>query len=711
MFRNLNPAQQRAVMHTKGPLLVVAGAGSGKTRVITYRIAKLINEEGVKPYNILALTFTNKASMEMKQRIESLLGQKSLDILVSTFHSACLRILRRDIEKIGYSNRFVIYDSLDQIALIKHCLDEIGSPKEDHSVKSIANGISLLKTSLREPMTKDSLEFSNRQDDIVNKILPIYQKHLKNNNALDFDDILILTVKLLLSNQDLLAYYQNRFHYILVDEYQDTNYLQYKFVYLLAKAHQNICVVGDEDQSIYGWRGANIDNILNFEKSFKNALVIKLEENYRSTRNILDASNNVIRKNKQRKGKTLFTKNKRGNKIIYYRAFSEIEEGDFISRTVKSLCEKAKATYKDIAVFYRTNAQSRVIEDSLRKSGIAYQIIGGLKFYDRKEIKDIIAYCRFVVNSDDSISFNRIIKTNMHGIGKVTMDKINNFAMENNLSPCQAIRKIIEQEKFSGSAMKKLKKLNDLLNKLRKFAEENRVSEFISFIQLETGYIDKLLRENSFEARNRIENLKELVTAAKCFDENNLNSTVNGFLDVTSLASDIDDFDEKQGAVALMTLHSSKGLEFPMVFIAGMEDKIFPHVRSFYNEDEMEEERRLCYVGMTRAKNRLFLLNAVRRKIYGTDQENPSSQFLNDIPDEFMENVSPRKQQVPKTWKREFPARKGKNPAGKKVNHPFFGDGIILKKEGTKEDETLVIFFKRAGKKTLKTKYANLKIL
>lgn len=710
MFQNLNPAQKKAVQHTKGPLLVIAGAGSGKTRVITYRIAKLINEDGVDPFNILALTFTNKASSEMKQRVESLMGERGSNVWVSTFHSACVRILRRDIERLEYSNKFVIYDSYDQSALIKECLEEMGLKRENSSVRTVANKISQFKTGMKIPDKISSEKGHSHKDDLADKIYPVYQKKLKANNALDFDDLLALTVKLFNSEPDLLAYYQNRFHYILVDEYQDTNYFQSQIIYLLAKDHQNICVVGDDDQSIYRWRGASIENILNFEKSFKNTRVIKLEENYRSTRNILEASGFLIRKNKQRKQKTLYTNNHTGEKITYYRALSEIEEGSYISRTVSEFNRSGKAKFRDIAVFYRTNAQSRVIEDSLRKLNIPYQVIGGLKFYERKEIKDIIAYCRVIVNPDDSVSFKRIVNTNMHGIGKVTLEKIVKFAIENNLTEYQAIEKILNLKVFSGAARTRVNNLFDLLSNLITFAAQNRVSEVISYIQLETGYIDKLMNDDSFESRNRIENLKELVTAAESYEENSDDNTVGGFLDQASLASDIDNLDDKQGLVALMTLHNSKGLEFPVVFICGMEDGIFPHIRSRDKEEEMEEERRLCYVGMTRAKNNLFLLNAVTRKIYGTVLENSPSMFLKEIPDEFMEKICPGEQN-PFPRLKEGRVNTSKFPTGKKVVHPSFGDGIILNKEGVGDDEILSVFFKRVGKKKLKSRYANLKIM
>lgn len=736
MLQNLNPAQQKAVLHKKGPLLVIAGAGSGKTRVITYRIAKLINEDSVNPYNILALTFTNKASNEMKQRIESLLGKTSLDIWISTFHSACVRILRKDISHLDYSSDFVIYDTVDQSALIKLCIEEIGLTEEEYSPKAIVNKISRFKNNMQESQIPPSphLQRGDRgdYDEIIQKIFPVYQKRLKANNALDFDDLLILTVKLFKSEPDLLAYYQQRFQYILVDEYQDTNYVQHQFVYLLAKEHQNICVVGDEDQSIYRWRGANINNILNFEKNFKNTHVVKLEENYRSTKVILEAANYVISKNRQRKEKTLFTNNQVGEKITCYRASSEMDEGDFISRTTLDFCRSGKSSFNDIAVFYRTNAQSRVIEDSLRKSGISYQIIGGLKFYDRKEIKNTIAYCRFIINPDDSVSLDRIINTKNHGIGKVTLGKINDLARENKLTLYQAMIEIVKSEIFTGAIKKKVKKFCDLINRLREFANENSVSKVIEYIQVETGYIEKLMNENTFEARNRIENLKELITAAENFEERNINAAVSNFLDQAALVSDIDNFDEKQGAVALMTLHNSKGLEFPVVFIIGMEERIFPHIRSMMSEEEMEEERRLCYVGMTRAKHRLFLLNAISRKIYGKEQTNAPSGFLDDIPNEFLEIVNaqtfqenypsaPFLQQAqdrPLLNPTYSPFRKRGNRGlnrkfsiGKKVIHPSFGDGIILNIDGSDGDEILSVFFKGAGKKKLKSKYANLKVL
>ena len=762
MIENLNPAQQKAVMYTKGPLLVIAGAGSGKTRVITYRIARLINQDGVSPYNILALTFTNKASAEMKHRIESLLGNTSLDMWISTFHSACVRILRMEMNHLGYSRDFVIYDAVDQIALIKECLKETGLSEEKFSPMAISNKISLMKNDLKEPDlspcsnsqagSNDIVYDINDYDDAILKIYPVYQKKLKTNNALDFDDLLLITVKLFKSKPDVLACYQDRFQYILVDEYQDTNYVQHMLINLLAGKHQNICVVGDEDQSIYGWRGANIDNILDFEKTFNNTRVVKLEENYRSTKNILEASNYVISKNRQRKGKILFTNNKAGEKITYYRAYNEIEEGDFISRTAMDFHQGEKVNFSSMAVFYRTNAQSRVIEESLRKSGIPYQIIGGLKFYDRKEIKDIIAYCRIIVNPDDSVGLNRIFNTNNHGIGKVTVNKINNFASERKLTRYQAMKTIANSESFSGVVKKKIEKFCGFLDRQKEFAEKNTVSEVIKYIQAETGYVEKLMKENSFESSNRIENLKELITAAKSFEENNNSAAVSDFLDQAALVSSIDDFDDKHGLVALMTLHNSKGLEFPIVFITGMEKRIFPHIRSMDREEELEEERRLCYVGMTRTKNRLFLLNAVTRKIYGMEQTNPPSEFLDDIPEDLIEMISPSQQansslayshyalknktQIGNSRPRRVsqweanPVRnsgknfiklhsrgtsserlRGKFPVGTKVLHSTFGKGIILDKNGSDADEILIIFFKGAGKKKLKAKYANLKVL
>tara|TARA_B100001964_G_scaffold98079_1_gene109648 strand:+ start:211 stop:2364 length:2154 start_codon:yes stop_codon:yes gene_type:complete len=717
MFKNLNQAQQRAVMHKDGPLLVIAGAGSGKTRVITCRVARLINEEGVNPYNILALTFTNKASSEMKERIESLLGNKSLDIWTSTFHSACVRILRTGIDRLGYSKDFVIYDTVDQNALIKECIEETGLSEEKYSPMAISTKISLIKNNPKEPDNNSTIDEINDFDDITLKVFPVYQKKLKANNALDFDDLLLITVKLFKSESDLLEDYQNRFQYILVDEYQDTNYLQYLFISLLAKKYQNICVVGDEDQSIYRWRGANIENILSFEKNFKNAEIIKLEENYRSTKIILEASNYVISKNRKRKGKTLFTNNGAGEKITYYRAFNEKDEGDYISQTILEFQRKGKAGFSDIAVFYRTNAQSRVIEESLRKSGIPYQVIGGHKFYDRKEIKDVIAYCRVIVNPDDSVGLNRIFNTNNHGIGKVTLNKINTFASEKKLTRFYAMREMADSKAFSGAVRKKVEKFCGLLSRLREFAGGNSVSEVIKYIQAETGYVDKLMNENSFEARNRIENLKELITAAKSFEENNDDVSVSNFLDQAALVSDIDSFDDGHGSVALMTLHNSKGLEFPVVFITGMEERIFPHIRSMDCDEEMEEERRLCYVGMTRTKNRLFFLNAVTRKIYGMEQTNPPSEFIKDIPDELIETTaSSLNSHSPLAYNR-FPRKSwqkindSKFSIGTKVNHSTFGNGIILDVNGSNDQEVLSVFFKGAGKKKLKSKYANLKVL
>ncbi|MBI5748093.1 MAG: UvrD-helicase domain-containing protein [Nitrospinae bacterium] len=722
IYNELNPQQREAVEHTEGPLLILAGAGSGKTKVITHRISYLINKGHASPENILALTFTNKAADEMRNRVEKIISLNGLNSLsgcwISTFHSACVRILRRDIDKLGFGRDFVIYDANDSLSLLKGCMKELNISDDLYPPKSIAGRISNLKNELIEKVQNPE----DRTEEIIGSIYALYQKRLKENNALDFDDLLMKALLLLESVPDVFKNYKDRFKYLMVDEYQDTNYAQYRLVQILSSGHRNICVVGDDDQCIYQWRGATIKNIMEFERDYPDTKVVKLEENYRSTQNILDAAWAVVSRNLYRKEKKLWTKKSGGEKIFYHRASSEIDEADFITSKIKELCREGRILYSDVAIFYRTNAQSRVLEDSLRRVGIPYKIYGGLKFFERKEVKDILCYLRIAINPGDSISLKRIVNVPVRGIGNATVEKILDYAKSKGINPVEVIKELGVQG-FKGSRGQGIEAFYNIIKKLEAIVMTDNVSMVIEKTLEISGYLEALKNEKTDEAEDRIENLKELITAAKEYEEWTGDKSIAGFLDRAALISDADAVSDTSGSVSLMTLHISKGLEFPAVFITGLEGRIFPHIKSIGSEKEMEEERRLCYVGITRAKERLFLTNAERRRIYGQEMYNPPSEFIDDIPGELIRKWPVVSDQWSKGRNKMLQAH---DPVctthhssltthhlpfavGSKITHPQFGSGVVLQKEGSGENEKLTIFFRNAGKKKLALKYTHLK--
>lgn len=602
-FPNLNDKQREAVYTTDGPVLILAGAGSGKTTVLINRIAYLIGAKNVFPSQILAITFTNKAAAELKSRLETMLGSEGEMVWASTFHSLCVRILRRDIEKIGYPSSFNIFDRADQLTVVKECLKGMGLDDKTYPPKSVLSNIGRAKDELLDPEGFAKMVAGDFRMEKVAQIYSLYQRKLQKYGSLDFDDIIMLTVKLFAEHEDVLKYYQHRFQYIMVDEYQDTNHAQYRLVSMLADAHKNLCVVGDDDQSIYKFRGANIENILSFEKQYTNAKVIKLEENYRSSQNILDAANNVIKNNMGRKGKSLWTSKGEGEKIKLLKAQNEHDEGQKIAERIDELTRNGYA-YNDFAILYRTNAQSRVIENMLLRNAIPYRVLGGLRFFDRKEIKDVLAYMKLINNPSDNVSLKRIINEPKRGIGKKSVEDAELLSAQNNISMFQVC------EQSSG----KLKAFADMLNNIKE--KDLSISQMVEEILDKTGYLEALINENTVESTTRIENIKELVTDAMEYEKTEEEEpTLAGYLEKISLVADVDNYDETQDVVVMMTLHSAKGLEFPVVFIAGMEDGIFPGYQSIMSNDELEEERRLCYVGITRAKHILHICHADRKSV------------------------------------------------------------------------------------------------
>jgi DNA helicase-2/ATP-dependent DNA helicase PcrA len=743
VLAGLNASQRQAVVHTEGPLLILAGAGSGKTRVITHRIAYLIGAHGVAPWQILALTFTNKAAEEMRQRVERLLGTASREIWLSTFHAACARILRRDIERLGaWTRSFVILDTADQAGLIKECLRELNLNPERYAPQAIAGRVSRLKNQLISAEQFAGGAHSFGFEEQVRRVYQLYQRKLVEQNALDFDDLLMQTVRLFEEVPEVLRAYQQKFRYILVDEYQDTNHAQYRIIRLLAAEHGNLCVVGDDDQSIYGWRGADLSNILSFERDYPECTVVKLEENYRSTQTILKAAGEVIDKNTARKGKRLWTQREIGEKLTYLEAADETQEAAFICQMIRRLRQSSGWDYRDIAIFYRTNAQSRAIEDALRLEGIPYQVVGGLKFYERKEVKDLLAYLRLLVNPRDSVSLRRVINVPPRGIGKATLDKIAAHAEARGLSLYEAIGEMLAAKLLTGAAAAKVQQFSTLLAELRQLATGVSVAELIRELIGRTGFLEQY--GTSGEDEMRRQNIQEVITAADDFEERAADPSLASFLDQTALISDQDTLADEAGRVVLMTLHTSKGLEFPVVFITGMEDGIFPHRRAFEDPAELEEERRLCYVGMTRAKDRLFLTSAVRRRIYGTELYNPPSSFLHDIPADLLNAQRLARQMawgphVRRPWGGGMPAatdgggpeappsstagddgmpRRGKPDTrqlwsgayrpGTLVRHPEWGLGVVQKQEGEGDALKLTIIFREVGRKVVAAKYAKL---
>lgn len=637
----LNEQQQKAVKSTDGPLLIMAGAGSGKTRVLTHRIAYLMVEKEIAPWNILAITFTNKAAREMKERIRAILGGASEDIWISTFHSMCVRILRRDIDRIGFNRNFSILDTTDQQSVIKQIMKDRNMDTKKYDYRAILGSISSAKNELVGPE-----EYLKTASDYFTKVTADvyteYQKRLRKNSALDFDDLIMMTIQLFQLVPEVLEYYQRKFQYIHVDEYQDTNKSQYLLVQLLAKKFRNICVVGDSDQSIYRWRGADISNILSFEKDYKEAKVIMLEQNYRSTKRILQAANSVIEKNKDRYKKVLRTENPEGEMIQLYKAGNEQDEAQYVVRTIQKLMKDEDYKLDDFAILYRTNAQSRVMEDVLVKSNMNYQIVGGTKFYDRKEIKDLLAYLRLIANNDDDLSLARIINEPKRAIGATSFDKMLVYAMERDRSIFDAMGELVFMG-LSGKAATSAENFYNMIRSLSDRQQELSVTEIVEEVLEKSGYRQMLKAEKSIEAESRLENIEEFLTVTQAFEARSEDQSLVAFLTDLALIADIDSLDEEEkakGTIILMTMHAAKGLEFPVVFIIGMEENIFPHSRSLESEDEMAEERRLMYVGATRAEQRLYLSCAGSRTIFGRTGYNAPSRFLREIDENVLEQVS-----------------------------------------------------------------------
>lgn len=635
-LKGLNSEQRKAVLHTEGPVLILAGAGSGKTRAITHRIAYLISEKGIHPSRILAFTFTNKAAREMKERIERLLGDIIESIWVGTFHATCVRILRLNAEKAGFDRNFVIFDTQDQQALMRDCIRELDINEKNFPVKSLLGEISRAKNELIDPIRFEKAYATDYRMSIISKIYRLYQNKLKKNNALDFDDIIMSTIELFLNHPPVLEFYQDKFRYIHVDEYQDTNTAQYHLISLLARKHGNICVVGDDDQSIYSFRGANIRNILDFEKEFKNTFIVKLEQNYRSTGTILSAANSVIANNIGRKSKALWTNNKQGDKINRYHVENEHDEALVVAAQIKRLERKGEINFRDAAVLYRTNAQSRVIEDIFRREGIPYNIVAGVSFYQRKEIKDSVAYLRLVLNPDSDLDFKRIINVPKRGIGNATVGHLERISAERGLSLFQVASSAPDFPELSRSASA-LTKFVEMINGLRE-EESNQysVSQFVKRVIDASGLVRELEMENTEEARSRMENIGELVSAAIDYENRAENGgSLQEFVAEISLVSDADSIDE-ENSVLLMTLHSAKGLEFPVVFLIGLEDGVFPGYRAMTDETQLEEERRLFYVGITRAQKLLYLTSARCRTLYGKTDYYMCSRFVEEIPEDLV---------------------------------------------------------------------------
>jgi DNA helicase-2/ATP-dependent DNA helicase PcrA len=704
-IKSLNAKQQEAATHTDGPLLIIAGAGSGKTRVLTHRIAFLIKEHNVPPSSILAVTFTNKAAKEMAHRLNRLTGILSRQLWIGTFHSICGRILRRDIDKIGWRKDFLIFDEYDQESLIREIIKELDL--DDRFKPSVLREkISKAKNEFKSPEEYEdtALDFSAEK---VAAAYKLYQKKLFVNNAMDFDDMLIFAVKLFRECPEVLASYQDRFRYISVDEYQDTNLVQYTLTNMLAKKHRNICVVGDNDQSIYGWRGADFRNILNFERDYKDAKVVLLEQNYRSSKTILDAANSVIANNRQRKDKNLWTENPEGDLIEHFTAPDSHGEARYVTNELKKLADRYM--YNDFAIFYRTNAQSRVMEEVLMQEGIPYRIVSGVKFYERAEIKDILSYLRLTVNSRDNISASRLILNTLEGVGKGTLKKLELAGEKENKSIFEVIQDIDKLE-LSPKLKKLIQRFVDLINGFKFDLPNFTAAEMIEKVINESGYRQKLELEATPDAISRVENIKELISVAKEFEKNSDDNTLAAFLTQVTLMTDLDKVDDNVPAVTLMTIHSAKGLEFPVVFIIGMEEGIFPHYRSLTEPSELEEERRLCYVGMTRAKKRLYLVSAEERLLFGENWYNGPSRFIEEIPPELIKADMASKDKDIEKIDIGVPAEEIEYHynVGDAIAHPKFGRGEITGLSGKGSELMIQVSFESAGEKLLMAKYAPL---
>ena len=769
ILKGLNDKQYEAVVNTEGPCLVIAGAGSGKTKVLTHKIAYLMGEKNILPWNILAITFTNKAAKEMKERIELLVGDAAKDMWVGTFHSICVRILRKFIDRVGFDSSFIIFDSSDQKTMIKQILKDLQLDDKIFTDRSVMSEISNAKNEMLEPDIYAVKAHGDFRKEKIAEVYERYQKRLKENNAIDFDDIINYTIKILIENPDVLQYYSNKFEYVLVDEYQDTNKSQFTLVTMLASKHGNITAVGDNDQGIYSFRGADISNILNFEKDFPGTKIIKLEQNYRCTGNILKVANAVIKNNEVKYDKKLWTENDVGNLPKVFSADNEYDEGKYIAEQIEHLIREEKYKYSDFAVLYRMNTQSRAIEEILRREDIPYKIVGGLKFYERKEIKDIISYLRLVQNPADNLSLNRVINEPKRGIGKTSLDKIAQISEENNISMYQ----VIKNAEIYGLNRVYLnsREFIDCMESIIAKKDELTISELVKKILKDTGYTRALENENTIEAENRIASLEEFLNVAVEFEEESADNGLSDFLEGITLSSDLDNMEEAEESVTLMTLHSAKGLEFPVVFLVGMEEGIFPGYKSIGEQKELEEERRLCYVGVTRAKENLFLTNSKQRTTFGSTTHNPPSRFLQEIPKELLDGYEdavtsmPKKENIfgdsgytwsygsknngnIKTYKNVEPqyatsatsvqknngitgfafrtAESFLNNIGKKSNnnidfsayqsgvrvyHKKFGEGTINYVEPEGEDLKVDINFDKVGHKRLMAKFANLEVL
>ena len=766
ILEGLNDKQYEAVVNTEGPCLVIAGAGSGKTKVLTHKIAYLIGEKNVLPWEIIAITFTNKAANEMKERIANLVGETAKDIWMGTFHSICVRILRRFIDRIGFDSSFIIFDTSDQRTLVKNCLKDLAIDDKMFTDRSVLSEISNAKNEMLEPEQYTARANGDFRKEKIAKVYELYQKRLRENNAIDFDDIINYTIKILLENPDVLDYYSNKFKYVLVDEYQDTNKSQFTLITLFASKHGNITVVGDNDQGIYSFRGADISNILNFEKDFPGTKIIKLEQNYRCTGNILKVANSVIKNNEVKYKKELWTQNEEGFLPKVYVADNEYDEASYIAEQIEHLKREEYYKYSDFAILYRMNTQSRAIEDIFRRENVPYKVIGGLKFYERKEIKDIIAYLRLIQNSSDNLSLKRIINEPKRGIGKTSLDKVEQIANSNEISMYEVIKNA-DQYGLNRVYLNSREFIN-VMEELKAKKDELNISELVKLTLKKSGYTKALEDESTIEAENRIENLNEFLTVTMEFEEQFAENTLSEFLEGITLSSDIDNLEEEEDTVTLMTLHSAKGLEFPVVFLVGMEEGIFPGYKSISEPTELEEERRLCYVGITRARQNLFLTCSKQRTIFGSTSYNPTSRFLNEIPGELLEGYEEafgetnHKDQIFKdssyswTYGSKNPVKEYKiNPRepimaaasnkvknktdfafktaesflnslnkkssdtvdlsrykpGVRVFHKKFGEGTINIAEQEGDDLKVDIDFDKVGHKRLMAKYANLEIL
>ena len=741
LLEGLNDKQYEAVVNTEGPCLVIAGAGSGKTKVLTHKIAYLMADKNVKPWDILAITFTNKAANEMKSRVENLVGNAANDMWIGTFHSICVRILRRQIDRIGFDTSFIIFDTSDQKTLMKQIIKAQNLDDKIYTDRSVLYEISNAKNEMLEP---DAYAVKARGDfrkEKIAELYEIYQRRLKENNAIDFDDIINFTIKILMDNPDLLEYYSSKFKYVLVDEYQDTNKAQFTLVTLLASKYGNITVVGDNDQGIYSFRGADISNILNFEKDFPGTRIVKLEQHYRCTQSILNAANEVIKNNETKYEKKLWTSNETGNLPKVFRGDNEYEEANYIVRQINSLKIEEYYKYSDFAVLYRMNSQSRSIEDILRREDIPYKIVGGLKFYERKEIKDAIAYLRLIQNTSDNLSLTRVINEPKRGVGKTSLDNVDSIAASNGISMYEVIK---NADKYGlNRVFANTREFVNLIEELRMKKDSIEISELIKLVLNQSGYTKSLELENTVEAETRLQNLDEFLTVAIEFEEESADSSLSEFLEGITLSSDLDGMEETEESVTLMTLHSAKGLEFPVVFLVGMEEGIFPGYKSIGEQKELEEERRLCYVGITRAKENLFMTCSRQRTIFGSTSYNAVSRFLKEIPENMLDGYDQIEDTRNNTYSSEDTnyewqygrkstyqfrtaesflnsLNKSNNDvqvdisaykAGARVYHKKFGEGIINYVEPEGEDLKVDINFDKAGHKRLMAKFAGLEIL